>query len=376
MVKQLLNRLRWRRGFTLVELLVVIAIIGILVALLLPAVQAAREAARRMQCNNNLKQLMLAAHNYHDTYKSFPTSWGGTDTGNEVTSNYGQIGPYVGLAPFFEQAGLYSQITGRTQGKNHQTGAAGGTLYQPFGPAPWVEGDLGNGNGYPPWHVELPTLRCPSDGARKVAGWWNDTGKVNYNVCGGDSCWDSWGTGGGRNVWSKRFQYGRLGDIKDGTSNTLGMSEQSVGSVPASRGTIHGDYWNGTGYNTNPSVCFGHKGPNGTIIGGGVNENSRRGAWWAGGGQVCLGFNTVLPPNSVSCNEGDGEWGTQRIMPPDSWHPGGVNAAMLDGSVQFISDTIDSGNRTTRCDITSGPSPYGVWGALGTMAGGESVSVP
>ncbi|MBI2477956.1 MAG: DUF1559 domain-containing protein, partial [Planctomycetia bacterium] len=83
---------RMRRGFTLVELLVVIAIIGILVALLLPAVQAAREAARRMQCSNNLKQLTLAMHNYHDTYKSFPPAG--------ITHN--QLSWHVFILPFIE----------------------------------------------------------------------------------------------------------------------------------------------------------------------------------------------------------------------------------------------------------------------------------
>lgn len=101
-----------RRAFTLVELLVVIAIIGILVALLLPAVQAAREAARRMQCQNNLKQLGLALHNYHDTYKRLPSLAQGTNQAAvpERDSNYGMLGGIVHMLPFVEQTPLYDQF--------------------------------------------------------------------------------------------------------------------------------------------------------------------------------------------------------------------------------------------------------------------------
>ena len=90
---------KWRRGFTLVELLVVIAIIGILVALLLPAIQAAREAARRTQCGNNLKQYGVALHNYHDTYKVFPT-------GTSSWDNYPYVGWQYRILPFTENAAL------------------------------------------------------------------------------------------------------------------------------------------------------------------------------------------------------------------------------------------------------------------------------
>ena len=97
-----------RDGFTLVELLVVIAIIGILIALLLPAVQAAREAARRSDCTNRLKQLALAMHNYHDTYKQFPALY------NHVLSDkyYGYCGmnAFNKILPYLEQTGIYSKV--------------------------------------------------------------------------------------------------------------------------------------------------------------------------------------------------------------------------------------------------------------------------
>jgi prepilin-type N-terminal cleavage/methylation domain-containing protein len=370
---------RSRRAFTLVELLVVIAIIGVLVALLLPAVQAAREAARRMSCGNNLKQLMLAAHNYHDVHKAFPAAWGGTDNGNFMTSNMGQLSPYAAMSPFIEQTAVFAQMSGQTAGRNHQNGAISSHIFPPFGPAPWAESDLGSGSGYPPWHVELPVMRCPSDSARKNGGWWNDTGKVNYSVSAGDNCTNTWDQpqwSRARGVWSRRWQFTQIADIKDGTSNTLGMSEHTIGNHPNAHNKAHGDYWRGTGFSNDPNQCFVHKGPNGTIIPNGVGWESRRGAWWSGGGFVVIGFNTVLPPNSVSCNNEPGEWGNEHIFPPDSYHPGGVMGAMMDGSVRFISDTINAGNRNASChhNNLTGLSPYGVWGAMGTMAGSEPVA--
>src|SRR3954463_13571537 len=109
-------RFRARMGFTLVELLVVIAIIGVLVALLLPAVQAAREAARRTQCANSLKQLGLACQNYHDVFRVFPPRRGGSNTPNiagdpaRVNSNYDRLSAFIALLPFYEQKGLADQI--------------------------------------------------------------------------------------------------------------------------------------------------------------------------------------------------------------------------------------------------------------------------
>jgi prepilin-type N-terminal cleavage/methylation domain-containing protein len=109
-----MNRIRTcRRAFTLVELLVVIAIIGILVALLLPAIQAAREAARRTQCNNNLKQIGVALHNYHDVFKSFVYMKGGTNGYGDASrfdGNYNRRSGIISLLPFMEQGALYDII--------------------------------------------------------------------------------------------------------------------------------------------------------------------------------------------------------------------------------------------------------------------------
>jgi prepilin-type N-terminal cleavage/methylation domain-containing protein/prepilin-type processing-associated H-X9-DG protein len=371
---------RWRKGFTLVELLVVIAIIGILVALLLPAIQAAREAARRSECINNLKQWMLAFQNYHDTYGKFPAGWGGTDTGDPVTGNHGQLGAYAVLTPFIEETALYEQITSPQQGMNHSNNTPGGRTYPPFGPAPWIEADRGSGNGYPPWHVQLSTLRCPSDAAQMTAGWWNDTGRTNYVMSMGDKCADVWSTGEpARSPLGKRWGYHGMEAITDGTSTTVGLSETTI-AHGGSHNSIHGDYWVGGGFWQNPANCLAHKGPNNTIIPNGSGWESRRGQWWGGGGPVVTHFNTILGPNTVACNSATNEWAWEYMFPPDSWHPGGVNIAMFDGSTRFLADSVDTGNLSAQCfgsgGTNAGPSPYGVWGAMGSMNGGDDVALP
>jgi len=129
-----------RKGFTLIELLVVIAIIAILIALLLPAVQQAREAARRTQCKNNLKQLGLALHNYHDVYGRFIYRKGGT-AGNPGNAN--RLSGFMGLMPYIEQGPLFNTVA-----------AGGGTGNQPpGGPVGWT--------GWAEWNVTIPALLCP-----------------------------------------------------------------------------------------------------------------------------------------------------------------------------------------------------------------------
>jgi prepilin-type N-terminal cleavage/methylation domain-containing protein len=139
-----------RSGFTLVELLVVIAIIGILIALLLPAVQAAREAARRLQCTNNMKQMGLALHNYHDTYKAMPWMRGPSNDGTRNTRPLGNeqtIGAFMHILPFLEQGPLYDIIS--------KPLTVGANTAMPFGPPRdffW----------YTPWTLDVPVYCCPS----------------------------------------------------------------------------------------------------------------------------------------------------------------------------------------------------------------------
>ncbi len=334
-------------GFTLVELLVVIAIIGVLVALLLPAVQAAREAARRSQCSNQHKQLAIAIHNHHDTYgylpfregrfTAFPTSYQGRKSG------------FITLLPFMEQQPLYDQIMTEQ--------VIGGTTYAPGGPEPW------NGS-YTPWKARIKTFFCPSDGGPQSTG----VEFTNYMFCSGDSIGqlnsDNQSRGMfGRTNTDKGF---RLADVTDGLSNTIAISERRKGSSLAVTRTAQqsGEWF------TTPNGCLSQY--NASTKTWAITASEWAGRRWPDGGMGFTGITTNAPPNSVSCawNSNDAQPG---LYPPSSYHPAGVNAAMGDGSVRFISQNINCGDLSADGKTLNGQSPYGVFGAMGSRAGGESL---
>jgi prepilin-type N-terminal cleavage/methylation domain-containing protein/prepilin-type processing-associated H-X9-DG protein len=377
------------RGFTLVELLVVIAIIGILVALLLPAVQAAREAARRTQCANNLKQYGLAMHVYHDIHKVLPPgemgTWqpGGWD--KPTISVAGAASPIYHMLPQMEQKGLWKLIWGPIT-------SPGGTLYAPGG-AFVFWGD------YPPWQVKLQGALCPSDGK----GWGRsvtDMGLANYCFSRGDkinrvvtankaeSGWNAprgvfhgswqWGdNGNSTSVLDYHADGVPLGEITDGTSNTIAASE--LVSYQGAPGAILGDYcMYVSGLDMSPIIAMGFRGTGGMLNCGSAkvtDSHHNRGYGWAAGYLLHTGFNTVIPPNGPMASDAKGEWGNG-VFPPQSFHPGGVNSCFADGSVHFIGESIDTGNLalpeaqgwSTNRYVAS---PYGIWGALGSIGGGE-----
>lgn len=364
-----MNCSRNYRGFTLVELLVVIAIIGILIALLLPAVQAAREAARRSQCSNNLKQMALAVHNYADTFKVFPPKKAGTQIGGCAKCNAQYGTGWMRLTPFYEQQQIFDEWS------SAQT--YNGISYTPFGPCPWD----GTAGSYVPYQRQVPTLLCPSDGQAANKGA-TARGRVNYMFSVGDTiisgstadgdppcqqgmgqndCTDSRGAFAN---FAARIDFA---DFEDGTSNTLMLSERLYGAPQATvgRGTSRGVI-----NPTSPITCYNAVSTTDPKVFTGATSN------WAGrwdhGSASHIGFTTVLPPNAPSCANGNNDNRTQGVYPPTSAHPGGVNAAMTDASVRFISETIDTGNLAS-APVYAGRSPYGVWGALGSKAGGEPI---
>ena len=343
-----------KRGFTLIELLVVIAIIAILVALLLPAVQQAREAARRSSCKNNLKQIGLALHNYHDTHRVFVHMMGGTSGGRPAggTANDGnedRISGFVCLLPFFEQGPLYDQISGPLG------------IYPAFGPSR----DIG---GYAPWKQKLSMILCPSNptpATYRNFGW---NVSQSYVFSMGDTI----------NNWSVKtrgifgFQSAtKMRDIIDGTSNTLMIAERGIFSDNTR--DIRGLAAN-SGVSTaltNPGTCFSAASGGLYNVGQSVRSDRHMGGLWQHGQPHFAGFCAVLPPNSPSCmaNSHGDSWA---LASASSYHTGGIQVLMADGSVRFVSENIDTGN-VSAAPVTSGPSAYGVWGALGTKSGGEVI---
>jgi prepilin-type N-terminal cleavage/methylation domain-containing protein/prepilin-type processing-associated H-X9-DG protein len=352
-----------RPAFTLVELLVVIAIIGVLVALLLPAVQAAREAARRTQCINNLKQLGLANHNYHDTYGALPYRRGGTccwiSGAPSGINNAQRLSPFVPLMPYYEQGAMYDQI---------RAGDVANGI-SPGGPYAWA--------GWAVWNNAPAMLRCPSD-----AGGMTVAQSHSYAFSMGDSVTglNPGYTGRNRGIFG---QVTRFADIMDGTSNTIMMSERTralTNSGPAVVGANQVEVVLGianeiAGSSTNPQICLSAAVTNGRYFTAGVNVKGRWGHMYTDGQAERVGFNTVLPPNAPSCSQGNNvnSDNTEGLYPPSSRHPGGVNVLLADGSTRFISQTINTGNLAAP-PVGAGQSPYGVWGALGSISGSESVS--
>lgn len=354
-----------RCGFTLVELLVVIAIIGILVALLLPAVQAAREAARRMQCSNNLKQIALACHNYESSYKKLPSLQSGTGTICQFRQRFA-MGLFYQTLPYTEQQPLYDDL-------------------EKLQLEPW--------NADPLYLTQLQHLQCPSDTGRQDP---TNNGRTrtlcSYAGCIGDNYGMSQVVQGAteeRNnnalcdqkltIYNRgifgRSTYHTFADNTDGTANTIMLAERSRPDRVNSKGAsllIAGaiatfsplsckSQWTGQQY-INPALIF--------------TADTHPGYRGLQGNTFFIGMNTILPPNSAVCTIATGtvspHW-FPGLWTATSEHPGGVQVSMVDGSVRFISNTVDAGNQAAIAPAAtgSGPSPYGVWGALGTRASGE-----
>jgi prepilin-type N-terminal cleavage/methylation domain-containing protein len=306
--------MRFRRGFTLIELLVVIAIIAILIALLVPAVQKVRDAAARTQCINNLKNVALGMHGYHDVYKKLPYGEGPGNPADPITTRRGccwgtwqmLILPYIDQGPLFA---LYKNLGG-----SDLTGIRYG----------------GSPNNTTVTNMRLAVLTCPSDepNPSAIPPITSHNYVVNYgntnNYQVDITTPGAVRYGGAPFGWAPDIK--KLTTITDGTSNTLMVSETVQGKLTDLRGF----------------------------------------SWWAPGAQ----FVTFYPPNTSSpdivtqnctnrpnenlpCVDNGGRW---NILSARSRHIGGVHAAMCDGTVRFVRQNID----------------ISIWRALSTISGGET----
>ncbi|MBN2473113.1 MAG: DUF1559 domain-containing protein [Pirellulales bacterium] len=327
-------------GFTLVELLVVIAIVGILIALLLPAVQAARDAARRMSCTNNLKQLGLAMHNHASAYNGMlpNAGWSGTGYPNDYS-------PLARLLPYCEQASLQNLID-FTINMGHP-----GRDDLPIALQPAAA-------------TAVAMFLCPSDSEPPVHDATLPSGKVipvagsNYAMNQGSGMdgvfHPSFGAADGL-CWVGATV--RLDDVKDGTKNTLAFTESLRGPchTPPPTPTPDVQIYRGKA-RANASLAD-------AADGGGLGaalpsisawDGTRLSYWLRGCSPTGPVMNGRFTPNSTLP---DLVGGSAKITAARSSHPGGVNACFCDGSVRFVAETIE---RT-------------IWHALWTRAGGEPV---
>ncbi|MDR1959083.1 MAG: DUF1559 domain-containing protein [Planctomycetaceae bacterium] len=358
---------RSKAAFTLVELLVVIAIIGILIALLLPAVQAAREAARRMQCSNNMKQFALGLMNYHDAHNSFPASIAHLIGANGTSTGRRRFNPHTMVLPFVEQSAYWDAI------KNSNVSAWNGSNSITANP--------------------VPAYLCPSDGNSKQIGN-TDVARTNIMYSLGDGALQNAETSQGNSGLPVKAEesvghrapfasntWKGISAITDGTSNTIAVSEIVTQSSPSESSIRAGvaKLTLNNGLTVYVSRCFTVRDPNNPnqIAASYVADGFHRGMKWTDGQPGITGFATLMPPNGPTCSpNGSGDaWG---IFTAASNHTGGVNVGLIDGSVHFISETIDTNGSP---DHNQGPqlqgkSPCGVWGALGSIAGDEAVAIP
>ncbi len=359
-----------RRGFTLIELLVVIAIIAVLISLLLPAVQSAREAARRAQCINNLKQIALSVHNYHDQNNSVPPL-----VQNGGNAAWGAI--YFDPWPLNWSSSTLPQLEGMA-------------MYNALN---FYYGSMGSPQNSTVLNAQVQSLLCPSESVGQPSQ--GSTMRSYHANIGGPATISAWNGAvvplrtdangqTGLGAW-ETGKCGRVGfnSFTDGLSNTAMFSEKLVGNGPiAPVARTHPSAKRGYGWVVQQDNLLDQgiagvalaenfvrlcQAIPGTAMSKGTGLPAGNGLYWIGGNPgSCLiwcSYGHFTPPNTVQCvatNDGNTEtWGSiPDAIPPSSNHPGGVNIAFADGSVKFIKDSI----------------AVQTWWALGSRDGGEIIS--
>ncbi len=324
-----------RRAFTLIELLASLAVIGVLLALLAPAIMSAREASRRLVCSTRLQQLGLALHNYHSQLGVLPFGVG-ADRDPTVPTAGGiddrRYSAHSQLLPYLDQAPLYQRIDFHVAPFHPYFNAQKG----PSGQMP-VNG--------PAAVMRLEVLLCPTDLESPRAPW----GQTNYRTNNG-------------NTWAGRSGNGPFGqnscvalaDIRDGLSNTALMSERAKGRWSAARHTRddlinNANLWTEAGFR---SWC----GSLTEAEAAAYPRDPEGGQTWLEGNMDWTRYNHMLNPNQPSCKNGITWSGV--ALTATSRHPAGVNVLFADGSVRFVNESIDTF----------------VWSAMGSIAGGEQIA--
>jgi len=333
-----------RRGFTLIELLVVIAIIAVLIALLLPAVQSAREAARRISCTNNLKQLGLAAHNYADVNLCFPP--GATMImapvvfpGAPLRSSHSYL---IAMLQYIEQGTLYNALNGSIHVNQCQNSTIHG--------------------------VGVASMWCPSDGKASLI--------INHGTTSDFSGWCP-----GQSVFMRHTSYGGNAGTWFNMTNSQSTTDPNLSTLAAGQNGVIIKF-------TPVSIAAVSDGTSNTIMLGEWAYGKLNPQdlvcwhWWTAANYGDTMFTTRFPLNPRFANTDDGNIFPQSAS---SFHPGGANFAFSDGSVHFLKDTINSWTLTPGSNpppITGGPpwslnagvTTIPVYQALSTKAGGETIS--
>lgn len=336
-----------RRALTLIELAVVIAIVGLLFAITLPAVNSARESARRVECVSRLGQLGLALHSHQSSMRFFPPAMPAMPNQTGSTLWYAphqSLLPYIEEAPLYSPIDLFDPIIFSLQNPGQPAGSPPGSM------VPWTR---------------VTVFRCPSD--ENQAGRWAGN---SYRVCTGPgtgAVFSSLTTDGGQGAF-RALSVRTPADFTDGLSCTIGASEKLMGSGLARPFSPRFDFWySGAALVSSKLSPDGMASACAVLSGPPVEYYGLGGSSWYFAGYENSWYNHVLPPNSPTpdCAQ---DFMLSGMSPASgggfgarSYHPGGVNCLYMDASVRFVSDTVD----------------LELWRAIATCAGGEgAIDIP